>query len=242
MAKKDLSYEEMHSRAHAQGSDTLNKLRAGVLGANDGIVSTAGVVMGVVGATNNTKQIMIAAVAAVVAGALSMAVGEYVSVSSQSDAEKSFVEREKKFLKNYPDEELDELTDYYKDQGIGEKTARQAAVEVTKNNALKAHVKMEMGLELDEYVKPWSAAISSLVSFTIGSLVPVFAVVLAPANLRPVVTIGAVLVALFCTGYISASIGNASKPRAIIRVIIGGLLAMVITYFVGRLFGTAIAG
>ncbi len=242
MAKKDLSYEELHSRAHAQGSDTLNKLRAGVLGANDGIVSTAGVVMGVVGATNNTKQILIAAVAAVVAGALSMAVGEYVSVSSQSDAEKSFVEREKKFLKNYPAEELDELTDYYKDQGIAEKTARQAAIEVTKTNALKAHVKMEMGLELDEYVKPWSAAISSLVSFTIGSMVPVFAVVLAPTNARPAVTIGAVLVALFCTGYISSSIGNANKTRAIIRVIIGGLLAMIITFYVGKLFGTAIAG
>ncbi len=242
MAKQDLSYEELHGKAHARGSDTLNKLRAGVLGANDGIVSTAGVVMGVVGATNNIKQILIAAIAAVVAGALSMAVGEYVSVSSQADAEKSFVDREKKFLKEYPDEELDELSSYYEDQGISAKTARTAAIEVTKTNALKAHVKLEMGLDLNEYVKPWSAAISSLISFTIGSLVPVLAVISAPANMRPVVTIAAVLVALFCTGYISAAVGGASKPRAIIRVIIGGLLAMVITYFVGKLFGTAIAG
>lgn len=231
------TYEELHTKSHSKSTDTLNRLRAGVLGANDGIVSTAGVVMGVVGATSDIHQITIASVAAAVAGALSMAVGEYVSVSSQSDAEKAFVKSEKNFLKNYPKEELQELTGYYIEQGISEKTAKQAAIEVTEKNALKAHVKMEMGMDLDDYVNPWSAAISSLVSFTVGSLVPVASVLLAPSNARPVAVISAVLVALLCTGYISARVGDAPKARAIIRVVIGGLIAMIVTYAVGSLFG-----
>ena len=167
----------------------LNRLRAGVLGANDGIVSTAGVIMGVVGTTSDMQQILVAAVAAVVAGALSMAAGEYVSVSSQSDAEKAFVRREEKLLEDYPNEELDELTSYYVAQGISPEMARQAAIEVTGKNALKAHVKMETGTELDEYVNPWSAAASSLIAFTIGSLVPVLAVIIAPPGAKPVAVV-----------------------------------------------------
>lgn len=243
MKKKQITYEEEHSTAHAQHSDTLNKLRAGVLGANDGIVSTAGVIMGVVGATNDSRQILIAGIAAVVAGALSMAVGEYVSVSSQSDAEKAFVEREKRFLRTNPDEELDELTDYYVEQGISKATARRAASEVTRSNrqALKAHVKMEMGLDLGEYVNPWSAAFSSLFAFTAGSLVPLLSVLLAPASSRVAVVITAVVVSLCGTGYVSAWVGRANKPRAVLRVVIGGLIAMIVTYVIGHLFGTAVA-
>ena len=235
MVKPKKSYQETHAES-AQGSDMLNRLRAGVLGANDGIVSTAGVIMGVVGATSDMQQILVAAVAAVVAGALSMAAGEYVSVSSQSDAEKAFVRREEKLLEDYPDEELDELTSYYVAQGISPETARQAAIEVTGKNALKAHVKMETGMELDEYVNPWSAAASSLVAFTIGSLVPVLAVIIAPPGAKPVAVVAAVLVALVGTGCISAHVGRAPKLRAVARVAIGGLLAMLIAYGVGSLF------
>lgn len=169
---------------------TLNKLRAAVLGANDGIVSTASVVMGVAGATTEPRAIFTAGMAALVAGALSMAVGEYVSVSSQRDAEKS--------------------------------------------NALKDE-------DHDgEFTNPWAAAIASFVAFTAGGLVPFIAVILASDSSRIAVTVAAVTVALIATGYGSARVGNASKSRAILRVVIGGLIAMAITYFVGSLFGAAI--
>lgn len=171
-------------------SATMNKLRAAVLGANDGIVSTASVVMGVAGATTDSKAIFTAGMAALVAGALSMAVGEYVSVSSQRDAEKSNA--------------LDD------DDHDG------------------------------EFTNPWAAAIASLVAFTIGGLVPFAAVVLALDSSRIAVTVVAVTIALIATGYGSAHVGNASRFRAIARVVTGGLLAMAITYFAGTLFGAVI--
>jgi vacuolar iron transporter family protein len=169
---------------------TLNKLRAAVLGANDGIVSTASVVMGVAGATTNTQAILTAGLAALVAGALSMAVGEYVSVSSQRDAE------------------------------------RVNAQHVEHDDT--------------EFTNPWAAAIASLIAFTVGGLVPFLAVVFAPAETRIAVTVVAVIFALLVTGYYSASVGGASRARAIIRVLIGGLVAMAVTYFVGTLFGASL--
>ena len=235
--KKQETYESLHDEENTNTNNLLNKLRAGVLGANDGIVSTAGIIMGVIGATNDSHQIFIVAIAALVSGALSMAVGEYVSVSSQSDAEKSYVRKEKYLLRHYPDEELEELTGYYEQDGVSRKTAQTAAMEVTKHNALRAHVKFERGLNLGEYVNPWSAAFASLISFTIGSLVPTLAATLVPAQLRAVVTLISVAIALCVTGYISAKIGGAKRARAIVRVVAGGVIAMVVTYGVGSLFG-----
>jgi vacuolar iron transporter family protein len=168
---------------------TLNRLRAAVLGANDGIVSTSSVVMGVAGATSNTKTIFTAGLAALVAGALSMAVGEYVSVSSQRDAEKSSVA-------HLPHDDF-------------------------------------------EFTNPWHAAIASLVAFTIGGLIPFLAVVIVPGKIKIPVTVLAVLIALILTGIGSATIGGASRLRAVFRVVIGGLIAMAVTYFIGTLFGTA---
>ncbi len=222
-------------------NQALNKLRAAVLGANDGIVSTSSVLMGVAGATNSTGAIFTAGLAALVAGALSMAVGEYVSVSSQSDAEKAFIDKERKLLSNDPEGQFESLVKHYVDQGIQESTAREVATELTKTDALKAHLMTQFGMEEDDVVNPTHAAIASLLSFTVGGLIPFVVILVTPSDIRIWATGFAVLLALCATGYLSATAGGASRRRAIIRVLIGGALAMVITYLVGRLFGTSVA-
>lgn len=219
---------------------TLNQLRAAVLGANDGIVSTASVVMGVAGATDNKAAIITAGLAALVAGALSMAVGEYVSVSSQSDTEKAYIEKERRDLANNPDEELEELTQHYIDEGVSPATARTVAKELTAKDAMRAHLRAEFNLDEADISSPTQAAIASLLSFTLGGLIPFIAVLLAPNSARIWVTSIAVIIALFATGYLSASIGGASRLRAVLRVVIGGLVAMAVTYIVGHLFGAHI--
>ncbi len=218
----------------------LNKLRAAVLGANDGIVSTSSVVMGVAGATSNHQAIVTAGLAALVAGALSMAVGEYVSVSSQSDAEKAFIDEEKNQLAMDPAGELDELKREYMKHGLSEKTAKQVAKELTDKNPLRAHLRMHFNIDPDDINNPMHAAIASLLAFTVGGLVPFLAIVLAPESWRIPATVIAVFVALVLTGYLSATVGGASRMRAVLRVIAGGLAAMAVTYYVGVLFGTTI--
>ncbi len=225
----------------AVSTELLNKLRASVLGANDGIVSISSVLMGVAGATDNTGAIFTAGLAALVAGALSMAVGEYVSVSSQSDAEKAYIKREKQMLKKDPSGQFEELVQKYIDQGINPKTARQVATELTKGDALKAHLMVEFGLSETDVVNPMHAAVSSLFAFTVGGLIPFITIMVAPHQYRIFATGIAVFFALCATGYMSASVGGASKKRAIFRVVIGGVLAMIITYYVGMLFGTKVA-
>ena len=218
----------------------LNQLRAAVLGANDGIVSVSSVVMGVAGATSDSKTIATAGLAALVAGALSMAVGEYVSVSSQADAEKAYIRQETIDLDENPEYELDELAREYMKQGVSEKTAHQVAIEVSEKDALKAHLRMHFNLDPDDINSPWQAGLASLLAFTAGGLVPFIAIVVSPADYRVGATVAAVLIALIVTGYASATATNASRKRAVLRVVIGGLLAMAITYGVGVLFGTAI--
>lgn len=217
----------------------LNRLRAGVLGANDGIVSTASVVMGVAGATaTNHTSIVTAGLAALVAGALSMAVGEYVSVSSQSDAEKAFIMKEKRELKIDPNGELQELANHYYGLGVSEKTAMQVARELSKKDPLKAHLQAEFSLDEDDINSPLDAGLTSMLGFTAGGLVPFLIVVIVPDTMKIWATFMAVTVALFLVGYFSATAGGASRRKAITRVIVGGLLAMAITYCVGLLFGT----
>lgn len=225
----------------AVSTELLNKLRASVLGANDGIVSISSVLMGVAGATDNTGAIFTAGLAALVAGALSMAVGEYVSVSSQSDAEKAYIKREKQLLKTNPTGQFEELVQKYVDQGINPKTARQVATELTKGDALKAHLMVEFGLSETDVVNPMHAAVSSLFAFTVGGLIPFITIMVSPHQYRILATGIAVFFALCATGYMSASVGGASKKRAILRVVFGGVLAMIITYYVGMLFGTKVA-
>lgn len=219
----------------------LNWLRAAVLGANDGIVSIAGLVVGVAGATNETSTIATAGVAGLVAGALSMAVGEYVSVSTQRDAERAYIAKEKQELADNPKEELQELADAYKDRGLSDKTALIVAKELTKKDALRAHLETEFGLDEEDLTNPWHAGIASAISFTFGGLIPVIAI-LAPQdhNLRIILTFVSVVLALALTGYLSAKAGSAEPKRATIRVIFGGILAMIVTYAIGSAFGVAV--
>ena len=219
-------------------SDRLNWLRAGVLGANDGIVSTAGLVAGVAGAGPTFGMLLAAGVAGLVAGALSMAAGEYVSVSTQRDTERAAVRSERVSLARRPAMELRELTALLRSKGLSEATAREAANELTRHDALAAHADIELGIKLGEYTNPWHAALASAVSFSIGALVPLLAVLLAPPDAIVPVTVVAVVVALIATGYGSARLGGAPRGRAVVRNVIGGLLAMVVTYGIGRLVGT----
>lgn len=219
----------------------LNWLRAGVLGANDGIVSTAGIVIGVAGATSSVAAIATAGVAGLVAGALSMAGGEYVSVSAQRDTEKAALAKERWELKNLPEEELEELTQLYADKGIDPDHARLVAKDLTEKDALRAHADAELGIDPDALTNPWAAAVSSLGSFSVGALIPLAAILLPPDSMRVGACVVAVAVGLFLTGVISARLGKAPAIRAVLRNVGMGLITMGITYWVGRLFGTAVS-
>lgn len=214
----------------------LNWLRAAVLGANDGIVSVAGLVVGVAGATTNKHAIFIAGLAGLVAGALSMAAGEYVSVSSQRDTEEALIEKEKHELKHFPERELKELAQIYQSKGLSAETARKVAVELTAHDPIKAHLDVELGMNPDELTSPAHAAWASAISFTLGALIPLLAILVPPADLRVPITFISVIFALIITGQLSAWIGQANRTKASIRVVIGGVAAMAITYGIGTLF------
>src|SRR6478735_3294241 len=218
----------------------LNWLRAGVLGANDGIVSTAGLVVGVAAATTERSAIFTAGFAGLVAGAVSMALGEYVSVSAQRDTERALLQKEKKELLETPEAELQELTEIYENKGLSPETARRVAEELTEHDAFAAHVEVELGIDPDDLTNPWHAAISSAISFTIGAAIPLVAILLPPTGIRVPIAFFAVLIALALTGTISATLGGARKTRAVLRVVIGGALAMAVTYGVGQLVGTGL--
>ncbi len=215
----------------------LNVLRAGVLGAQDGIVSTAGLVLGVAGATGEASALLVAGIAGLVAGALSMAGGEYSSVSTQRDAERATLAQETWELHTMPEAELDELTDLYERKGLTRDLARQVAVRLTEHDALAAHAEVELGLDPQRLVSPVQAAISSAASFAAGAVLPLLAIVLAPRNVRVAVTIAVVLVALALTGWVSARLGSAEAGRAVARILAVGILAMAITYGIGSLVG-----
>lgn len=222
-------------------SSMLNWLRAAVLGANDGIVSVASIVVGVAAATQSRGTIFTAGLAGLVAGALSMGAGEYVSVSSQRDSERAYIAREKRRLKDDPDHELDGLADIYIQKGASEKTARQLARELTAQDPVKAHLEAELKLDEEDLTNPTHAAIASILSFTVGGLIPLVAVLATVVGARVPVTFVAVVVALCLTGYLSATVGGASRSRAVVRVVAGGIVAMAITYLIGSVFGTAVS-
>ena len=221
-------------------SGRLNWLRAGVLGANDGIVSVAGIVAGVAGATTDRKEILIAGIAGLVAGALSMAAGEYVSVSTQRDSERAMIRKEKHELRELPEEELEELTQIYQSKGLRRELAAQVAEELTAHDALAAHAEVELGIDPDELTNPWEAAGASFLSFTVGALIPLIAILLPTPDLRVPICFVAVALALVITGAVSARLGEAPARPAVIRNVLGGMLAMAITYGVGTLVGTAV--
>jgi VIT1/CCC1 family predicted Fe2+/Mn2+ transporter len=217
----------------------LNWLRAAVLGANDGIVSVASIVVGVAGASNSTSFIITAGVAGLTAGALSMAVGEYVSVSTQRDTEKALLEKERGELRDVPEAELQELATIYQAKGLSRETAQIVAQELTAHDAFAAHVEAELHIDPDDLTNPMAAALASAAAFLVGGIIPLISIIFPPEDLRIVVTFVAVLVALIITGTLSAYAGGANKTRATIRVVVGGFLAMIITFGVGKLFGIA---
>ncbi|WP_424215691.1 VIT1/CCC1 transporter family protein [Streptomyces sp. BI20] len=230
---------------HAQSAEIstrLNWLRAGVLGANDGIISTAGLVVGVAGATTSRGAILAAGVAGLLAGALSMAAGEYVSVSSQRDSERAALELERRELAQSPQRELEELTELLRERGLSRSVAREAAVELTERDALRAHARVELGINPDELANPWHAAVASLIAFSVGALLPLLAIVLPGASGRVPVTVLAVLLALTLCGVVSARLGGAPPGRAVVRNVAGGALAMAVTYAVGTWLGGGAAG
>jgi VIT1/CCC1 family predicted Fe2+/Mn2+ transporter len=230
-----------HEEPHGAGmAGRLNWLRAGVLGANDGIVSTAGIVIGVAGATANRSVILTAGIAGLAAGALSMAVGEYVSVSTQRDTERALLAKERRELHEMPDEELAELTEIYVGKGLSPDVAALVAQQLTDHDALGAHAEAELGINPDELSSPWHAAFASLVAFIVGALLPLLAIALPPPAVRVAVTVVAVALALVFTGALAARLGHAPWRRQVLRNVAGGLLAMGITYGIGSLVGTAV--
>jgi VIT1/CCC1 family predicted Fe2+/Mn2+ transporter len=217
----------------------LNWLRAGVLGANDGIVSVAAIVVGVAGASTAIAPILTAGLAGLVGGAVSMALGEYVSVSSQRDSQRSLIAKERRELAEMPDEELAELTAYYVAKGLTRDTADRVAKEFTAHDALAAHLETELGIHEEDVASPWQAAGASALAFFMGALLPLVAILLPPESVRVPVTFGAVLIALAITGAIGARIGGSHWLRPTLRVVIGGAIALAATFLIGFLLGTS---
>jgi VIT1/CCC1 family predicted Fe2+/Mn2+ transporter len=230
-----------HHEPHKPGTASrLNWLRAGVLGANDGIVSTAGIVIGVAGATNQTAPIVTAGVAGLAAGAMSMAVGEYVSVSSQRDSERALLSKERRELRETPEEELAELAGMYAAKGLTREVAQSVAEQLTAVDALAAHAEVELGINPEELAHPGHAAWASFLSFVVGALLPLLAIALLPISVRVTLTVFAVALALMLTGLLSARLGQSRWQRPVLRNVLGGALAMAVTYAIGTVVGHAV--
>ena len=244
MPNRDRGRRPGHRHRHEphDGSVTgrLNWLRAAVLGANDGIISTAGLVVGVAAATTDRSSIATAGLAGLAAGAVSMALGEYVSVSTQRDSERALMSTEQAELRDMPEAERHELVGLLQRKGLQPETAETAAAELTAHDALGAHLDLELGIDPTELADPWAAAASSAVSFTLGALIPILAILLPPEPWRIAVTMAAVLVGLVLTGEISARLSGAPRRHAIARLVVGGSLAMAVTYGVGELVGATV--
>lgn len=225
---------------HQDGLATrLNWLRAAVLGANDGIVSTAGLVVGVAGATGSAQTLLAAGLAGLLAGSLSMAAGEYVSVSTQRDSEQAALDLERLELDRTPEAELAELAGLYEQKGLTPGLAAEVARQLTAHDALGAHAETELGIDPDELTNPWHAAGASFLAFTAGALLPLLAMVLPPASVRLYVTVGSVLAALALCGWGSARLGRAPVRASVLRNVAGGALAMGVTYLAGTLLGAS---
>lgn len=227
-----------HGERHR--SERIGWLRAAVLGANDGIVSTASLVVGVAAAQATRHDVLVAGVAGLVAGALSMAAGEYVSVSSQADIEQADLKREKSELAAQPQAEQDELADIYVRRGLTPDLARTVARQLMAKDALAAHARDELGLTAELAARPLQAALASAATFSVGAGVPVLMIVLAPASTLALVVSMVSLLCLVALGAIAARAGGAPAATGAMRVAFWGALAMAATAGVGKLFGTAV--
>jgi VIT1/CCC1 family predicted Fe2+/Mn2+ transporter len=217
-----------------------NWLRAAVLGANDGIISISSIAIGIAAASMTREPVILATVAGLVAGALSMAAGEYVSVSSQTDTEKSDIAREAIELEQMPEEELQILAEIYEKRGLRKETAHQVALELTEKDALAAHVRDELGINEISQSNPIQAALASGASFCIGGILPLVTILLTPLDYMEYTLYGISIVFLIVLGVISARIGGSSIMKAILRITIWGSLAMGLTALVGYLFGVKV--
>ncbi|MEY4656466.1 MAG: hypothetical protein RL073_693 [Actinomycetota bacterium] len=229
------SHDEDHS------SHRIGLLRAMVLGANDGIISTACLVLGVAAATAERSTILTAGMAGLVAGAASMALGEYVSVSSQRDSEQSDIAKEKWELEHTPEIELAELAGIYRKKGLPQALANEVAVELTKHDALKTHLAEELGIHEATRARPVQASVGSAGSFAVGAAIPLIAVSLFTEAMRFTGTIAVVVLTLVALGVSSSKYGGAKPARPVLRVVVGGLIAIALTVAVGKLFGAAVA-
>jgi VIT1/CCC1 family predicted Fe2+/Mn2+ transporter len=240
VSSKPMPQTEGRTEAEGGKNAKLNWLRAAVLGANDGIVSVAGIVLGVAGATTDRTAIFTAGLAGLVAGALSMAAGEYISVSSQRDTERAYIEKERYLLEKFPKEQLEELAETFEKKGLSGKTAKAVAAELTDHDAIKAHLDAEFNIDEEDLTNPWHAALASMTAFTGGALIPLLSVVFTPASAHLTATVVAVVIALVIAGYLSAVVSNASRWKATVRVVVGGVLAMAVTYGIGSIVGAHI--
>lgn len=217
-----------------------NWLRAAVLGANDGIISISSLAIGVTAASTTREPIILATVAGLVAGALSMAAGEYVSVSSQTDTEKADIEREKKELAEMPDEELKILAQIYERRGLKKETAMQVAIELTEKDALATHIRDELGINEISQAKPIQAALASGASFTVGGVLPLLVILFAPVKGMEYWLYGSTILFLIILGAVSAKTGGSGIAKSVIRITIWGTIAMALSALVGYLFGVKV--
>lgn len=225
MAKKKLSLAQK-----------VNILRASVMGANDGIISVAGIVIGVAAATANPRSIVISGLSGSLAGMISMCMGEYVSVSSQKDSEKMALIAEKERLQDQPQEEFEFVKQKYIDQQIDPALAKQATTELMEKDALATGVTERYGFNIHDFTSPYAAAVASFFSFALGSILPIVAISMARSSQRILATVLAVIIALCITGYLAAIIGNSNRLKSVVRNVIAGMITMGVTFLIGQLF------
>ena len=231
----------MHHQLEKHYVNRVGWLRASVLGANDGLLSTTSIVIGVAAASPDRNTIILAALAGMIAGAMSMAAGEYVSVSSQEDTEKADLLREKRELEEMPEIELQELAKIYEKRGVSKRTALQVATELTAHDALAAHARDELGINEISQAKPLQAALASFGSFALGALLPFGVSLLAPIKQMVYFQYGFSIVFLMILGAVSARTGGSKIGIAVLRICFWGTVAMGITAFVGHLFGVSVS-
>lgn len=234
MITKRSRHSEPHDSANAS---KLNSLRAGILGANDGIVSVAALLIGVIATGVDNKAILLSGLAATIAGAVSMALGEYVSVSAQRDSEKFLIAKEKAELAEVPEQEIDELATILAGYGINSDTVREAALEIHQKGPLRVHLQLELGIDPDELTSAWAAAFFSALSFLAGAALPMVSVFFAPAGTQAVVVAVVTILSLALTGVVSAKIAGTSVWKSTLRLVVGGGLGLALTYGAGALFG-----
>ena len=214
----------------------VNILRASVMGANDGILSVAGIVVGVAGATTNSFSILISGLAGMLAGTISMAMGEYVSVNTQKDSQKMAITKQKAALADDYEAEASLVVQKYVDQGISKPLAQQASREMMAEDALTTTVRERYGFNPNQFISPYAAGIASMIAFPTGSILPLVSITFFPPRVKVLATVLAVGIALMITGYVAAMLGNANRRRGMVRNVVAGLLTMIVTYFIGHLF------